>query len=351
MTILYITFIDFGELKSGSSVRPQKMFHAFESLGHEVKLLEGQQNRRAERRQRVEEILSWLDTHKPDICYVEPPAGPFFNRIDLKLLRRVHRMGVPIALFYRDAYWKFAKWWGVTGPKKWVLIHMHKRDLRAFGKDCDILYFPSPSMADLFTFPRREPLPPGGDVHCAPHTELFHRIVYVGGISEKYGSIPLLEAVERLQEKGLDIKLTLVCREAEREHLDERYLKMDWLDVRHASGDEELAPLYAQADAGILPMKRDFYMDFAVHVKMFEYMGYGLPLIATDCVETKRIIDRYGCGFTCKDDAASLADAIERFYSSPEQIDVYRRNVVKAMEENRWENRAQKVVEDLSALC
>ena len=54
MTILYITFIDFGEFKSGSSVRPQKMYDAFRQLGHEVKLLEGQQTagQSASRRQR-----------------------------------------------------------------------------------------------------------------------------------------------------------------------------------------------------------------------------------------------------------------------------------------------------------
>ena len=94
MTILYITFIDFGEFKSGSSVRPQKMYDAFRQLGHEVKLLEGQQNRRAERKQKTAEILSWLDSHTPDICYVEPPAGPFFNAIDLKLLKKVRLLEV-----------------------------------------------------------------------------------------------------------------------------------------------------------------------------------------------------------------------------------------------------------------
>ncbi len=90
--------------------------------------------------------------------------------------------------------------------------------------------------------------------------------------------------------------------------------------------------IYAEADVGILPMKRDFYMDFAVHVKMFEYMGYGLPVISTDCVETKRMIDRYECGLTCKDDPQSLADAIARFYSDPEKIEEYRNNVATGHE-------------------
>ena len=62
------------------------------------------------------------------------------------------------------------------------------------------------------------------------------------------------------------------------------------------------------------------------------------------------MIDRYECGLTCKDDPQSLADAIARFYSDPEKIEDYRDNVATAMSENQWCNRAQKVVDDLSAL-
>ena len=76
LKILYITFTDFGELASGSSVRPFRIYNALVNLGHEVKLLEGQQNRRKERRVKVKEIIDWLDENRPDICYVEPPSGP-----------------------------------------------------------------------------------------------------------------------------------------------------------------------------------------------------------------------------------------------------------------------------------
>ena len=51
--ILYITFVDFNEQKSGSSVRPKKMYDAFIRLGIKIKLLEGQQNRKYERWKRV----------------------------------------------------------------------------------------------------------------------------------------------------------------------------------------------------------------------------------------------------------------------------------------------------------
>lgn len=37
-----------------------------------------------------------MDSNTPDICYIESPIGPIFNQIDLKLIKKVHNMGVPI---------------------------------------------------------------------------------------------------------------------------------------------------------------------------------------------------------------------------------------------------------------
>ena len=51
--ILYITFTDFGDLSSGSAVRSFRMYNAFKNLGYDVKLLEGQQNKRKTRREKV----------------------------------------------------------------------------------------------------------------------------------------------------------------------------------------------------------------------------------------------------------------------------------------------------------
>ncbi|NMA66292.1 MAG: hypothetical protein GX957_08660, partial [Clostridiaceae bacterium] len=107
--ILYIVFVDYNTYASGSSVRPHMILDAFLQLGAEVKLLEGQQNKRQERRCKVRKIFTWLKDNRPDICYVEPPTGPFFNTIDLQLLHHIHKMGIPIGLYYRDAHWKFPK--------------------------------------------------------------------------------------------------------------------------------------------------------------------------------------------------------------------------------------------------
>ena len=154
MKILYITYIDFdGSGKSGSSVRPQKMYEAFLNLGLDVKLLECQQNKFKERRKKVREILEWLDNNTPDICYIESPSGPIFNQIDLKLIKKVHNMGVPIGYFYRDAFWLFPEMQKkIKLIKRHLINFMNLRDLHVLENNCDIVYFPTNSAISLFDF-------------------------------------------------------------------------------------------------------------------------------------------------------------------------------------------------------
>ena len=78
MKLLYITYIDFTENpKSGSAVRPQKMYKAFLEHGVDVKLLECQQNKRKQRKEKVKEILHWLDSISQIYVILNHLAGQY----------------------------------------------------------------------------------------------------------------------------------------------------------------------------------------------------------------------------------------------------------------------------------
>ena len=352
LKVLYITFTDFGELSSGSSVRPFRMYNALVNLGHEVKLLEGQQNRRKERQAKVKEILDWLDNNKPDICYVEPPSGPFFNQIDLSLLKKVHKMGVPIGLFYRDFYWKFSKWaWkGTPLWKQTILKMMHRRDLVAFRKYCDVVYFPSQECIKILesvNFRRVGVLPPGCN---EPRGEVklgAREIFYAGGVREADGIDDLLIALDRINKSGFRVKFNLITKQEELVHLKNReLLKSDWIEVIEASG-EALEPIYARCDLGVLPKKRHFYMDMAISVKVLECMSHGLPMISTDCPAMARFIQQNESGLICKEGADSIENAILEYYTNDELYHALLENVKKAALNNTWEKRVEQVISDL----
>ena len=109
MKILYITYIDFGNMSSGSNVRPQKIYEAFINRGHEIKLISTQQNRYLERSKVALNAISWVKKNNFDACYVELPSGPIFNPIDIYLLKVISKKNKPIHVFYRDAYWLLAE--------------------------------------------------------------------------------------------------------------------------------------------------------------------------------------------------------------------------------------------------
>ncbi|NLZ27539.1 MAG: glycosyltransferase, partial [Firmicutes bacterium] len=361
--LLYITFIDFNAAgSSGSSVRPQKMYEAFGQLGIQVKMLQGQQNRRQQRKKRVHEIINWLDTNRPDLCYVEPPSGPFFNYIDHVLLRKLHRMKVPIGLFYRDMFWKFGLGDETPGVrarlKKIIVAWMHRFDWWLFMKHLSILYFPTQAITELKSsqIPVKV-LPPGcyrGGDEEAPYTNNNVPVgIYVGGTSEIYGLSKLLRAAWLLYDQGVKFRLKLICRKPE---WDE-FVKINglsplpsWLEILHISGDQALSVHYTEADFALCPHRTGGYGDVTFSVKIMEYLSYLKPVVVTATKPMKNLVENYHIGIVTKDTEEDFAHGMRRMIEDIPLRDEFRKNCIRAREENLWIFRAQTVLEDLTDL-
>ncbi|AYF38044.1 glycosyltransferase family 4 protein [Ethanoligenens harbinense] len=340
--LLFISFIDFGDFTSGSSVRPQRMAQAFGKLGYAVTVLSGLQNRKRQRWLRVWRVWRTLRDDLPDFCYVEPPSGPFFNLCDHLLLLRLWANGVPIGLFYRDAYWKFADWWGVKGFKRWGLTLMHRFDLIVFRITCTVLFFPTQSMADLFAFPRKAVLPPAGMECSVPPHPPAGKALYVGGVSHFYGTDMLLGAFAILNEElRRPVHLTVVCRKKEMGDFFEPYLGREWLTVLHLSGDAALAPLYAQSDVALYPSRPDRYMDFCMPVKLFEYLSRALPVVCTDCTEAAAFVRENGVGVVTPYNPREYALAVAALFDDPDGLQAMRAHCAEVLRtKHLWRHRA-----------
>lgn len=355
MKLLYITYIDFDEKgKSGSSVRPQKMYKAFLQLGLDVKLLECQQNKFKERRKKVKEILEWLESNTPDICYIESPSGPIFNFIDLGLIRKIHKKHVPIGFYMRDFFWLLPEQEQkkVGMIKKFMLHILMRAELIYIKKFCDILYLPTKSIANIFSnnnFDNIKLLPPASEKIEIYRNENFEKTcIYVGGISLSYGSDILIEAFKRLNMGQNIYNLILVCREKEYKNFFYNLSKYPWLKVAHVSG-EDLKKYYTIAEVGIIPIRKTLYNNLTISVKTFEYIGYGLPIITTNTVEMGKIVSENKIGIVCEDNPESLANAIEKFFSCDNRSEMLR-NVENVAQKNTWECRAKQVVDELMKL-
>lgn len=348
--MLLDTFIDFGVMKSGSSVRPQRICEAFRSLGYDVVLLSGLQNRKRERWGRIWKMYRQLRRNPPDFCYVEPPSGPFFNFCDHLLLIYLKFKKVPIGLFYRDAYWRFADWWDVRPPiKKYFLTQMQRFDLFVFRHVCRVVFFPTKSMADLFDLPHKSVLPPAGFDFITPAHPVARRALYIGGVSGFYGTDILLRAFEIVNETlHKEISLTVVCRENEMKSFFDAYQDRPWLTVAHASGDEALRPFYEAADAALYPSRKDRYMDFCMPVKLCEYLSRGLPVVTTNCNEAAKFVTDNGFGIAAEGTPEALAQGIVTLFETPGLLQRCRENAVAALRaKHLWTHRAQQAAREI----
>ena len=356
MLILYITYIDFGEGSSGSGVRPQKMYEAFLQEGHEVKLLSGGQGNYKTRQKRlsaVAEIEQWLNEHKPDLCYIESPVYPILWGADRRLIARIHRMRIPIGYFYRDLYRKFPDLFprrrDLIGAAKELYLDRLQAATDRLLEKADIVYFPSEKCFSFFSYADMRTLPPGGEDRLDETMPFYKHCVYVGGLMDQYDGECLLQAFALLNKDRVEYPLTLICRHREWQSLPAQLRRGPWLEVHHVSG-EALRPLLSRAGAGLLIGKADHpYSQYAVSVKTYEYMGYGLPMVYIRNAPHDRIIEAAGIGIGTDGTPEALAEGIRRLFASPEVYERYRDAAAIALYKNGlWVHRARQVVRDLT---
>ncbi|PID82499.1 MAG: hypothetical protein CSB16_00930 [Clostridiales bacterium] len=355
MNILYITYIDFGKFSSGSSVRPQKMYDAFLKEGHNVKLLECQQNRYLTRNKKVFDTIKWLSKNTPDICYIESPSGPIFNYIDLTLIKKISKKNIPIGYFYRDAFWLLEKKDNKKeNLKSKIIKRMNIHQLSFLEKFCDIVYMPSNMMIETFklktSFKKMDTLPPAMSSYKKNIRENRNDIlnaIYVGGVSFEYGTDKLIKAFEILNESEIICNLILLCRENEYKSFFRDEKDYDWLKVRHVEG-EQLNKYYDMADFGVSPKTKYFYNDFAISVKLFEYMEHDLPIISSNVKEMGDFVEKNKIGIVYEDSVDGLVKSVRSVVANRDQLRVFSKNIENIAKNHYWTSRVKKIIYDLT---
>ena len=353
MLVLYISYVDFQPTQSGSATRPQKMYRAFLEEGHEVKLLAVSQNRDhlKRRKQAVKELYAWLEDHTPDLCYIESPVYPILWEFDRKLIRDIHKKGIPTAYFTRDCYDRFPEMFpgrrDLPGKVKDAWLRRQRVLTEKTLMCVDVNYFPVMEMAQFYPYPDKRALPPGAEDRLADSHPQPNRLVYVGGIVNQYGGEALLRAFRILNEGEETYTLTLVCRESEWAQIPDELKGAPWLDLHHTSGDA-LIPLLGAASAGLIIGIND-YWDYTVPIKLYEYMGYGLPVVYFHNRPTDRFMENCPMGVGADKTPEAFAEAIRSLLADPERWESCRRNAVSALKDgNLWIHRVRQIVRDLS---
>ena len=342
----------------GGMVRPVKMLRAFENLG-KVWLVSGNA---AARRRAMKNILAAIDQGVHfEMCYsesstmpttlTEPHHLPTHPLLDFRFFSRLRKHGIPVGLFYRDIEWRFPMYKQlVPWHKAYPALAMYRYDLFAYGRTLDHLFLPSDEMAEWVKLPKHVPisaLPPGHDVNELPSAPQPHplRLFYVGGFRNKYRLHEVLAAVHDLPK----VELTVCTRADEWEKARGEY--QSWLGsnvrVIHESG-EGLVSYYRQSNLAIVAAEPQEYWRFAAPLKLFEYIGNALPVLASKGTLAGRLVEQWRIGWTVAYQREAIRETLQELHHNPQLLTDKRNEAVRVRDEHTWLSRAAQVLGTLS---
>lgn len=350
--MLFIAYDEPDRLSSGSGLRPAKMLEAFNNIGCETIVLYKEQTDKG-RPQAIADTLNQIKKHRPDFCYIESSTYPIMRHADRKLIKTIHKMGIPTAYFYRDFYRQFPEQFprrkDLVGRMKELALdflqHLTDRVLRY----CDIVYVPSEECKRYVSHRNIKALPPAGE-DCFPEAkEPNHNIIYVGGISSLYNGDLILATAHELYERDKSYKMILVSRKSELEACSSPYKEGPWVEIHQASGNE-LEPLYYSSSVAISALRKEYpYSDLCVPVKIFQYLSYGLPQIAVNVKSVANILKTERIGYAIDPTPTAMADAVEDILDDPQKYgEITEQLHERLVKNNLWVHRVQKVISDLT---
>jgi glycosyltransferase involved in cell wall biosynthesis len=164
-------------------------------------------------------------------------------------------------------------------------------------------------------------------------------VVYRGGLSERAGTLVLLDAVDHIAEKGQPIRVLLIgyFDNDQAERLIRRRIQAlkpgAVVELRGRIDHNAMADALAEAKVGICPLQAIPKFLHNIPVKVWEYWACGLPVIASDLPPIRPFF-RIRAGILIKpDDAHELAAAICQLLNDPRAAERMGANGRRAVEE------------------
>ncbi|MDY6878143.1 MAG: glycosyltransferase [Chloroflexota bacterium] len=349
---------------SGSQVRPFRMSKAFKQIGYQVELVAGYADERKKTIERIKKDV--LKGRKFEFIYSESLTNPMLLSekyhfpthplLDFGFFKWLKKRGVPVGFFYRDAYWRFPEYnTQVPWHKRAVLVPFFWYDWLQYLHLVDHLFLPSLAMKEILPsqWPdnRVSALPPGCNIsslskqHALKTSPPGLELLYVGGITPPfYDLTPTIEAVGSLDH----VCLTVCCRASEWEKFRSYYTPIDSAKIRivHTHG-KELEAYYATADIFVLVRSLHPFSVIAMPVKLFEALGYGVPIVTSGGTEVAHFVEREGIGWivSSQDEFRPLLSYLR---VHPEETADKQRRVRVVQNRHTWVKRAQMVAGTLT---
>jgi len=114
-----------------------------------------------------------------------------------------------------------------------------------------------------------------------------------------------------------------------------------------ATPQKDLVSFIADADVGVIPFRSQLGLAFGCPGKMFEYMAAALPLVVSDCPDTRNVVTTHGLGEVFQpQDVADLSRALNALITSHDYRNQCAQNVRRCQESVFcWELQSAKLAQ------
>jgi glycosyltransferase involved in cell wall biosynthesis len=147
-------------------------------------------------------------------------------------------------------------------------------------------------------------------------------VIYVGGVTLGRGLQVLLQAMPVIIEKVPDFLFVIIGKGyavaslqemAKSKELEQHVEWCGWVDHK------KIYSYISVSKIGVIPGFATGHTNTTIPNKIFDYMGCGIPVVASDTVPVKRVVASEQCGLTFKSgDSADLARVILAIHADPD---------------------------------
>ena len=321
-------------LDRAPKVRIHQMAAAFQRIGSVTTLA----CYRAERRDRLRPLLNRVDWSQVDGVYVESASSTAIPA-DIAFLRGVRRRGVPVGIFVRDAYQFFPELYPPKGLKGRVLSGLYRLTLSAYARYATMLFVPSDGLSAAIRQPRAQTLPPGVEWRPRPASVGVrpNQVIYVGAGGAHDGVDRLVAAMTAVHDRRPDARLVLVMRPNEA-----LGLSFPPFVTRISASGQDLSSWLWSSQLAAIPRVNTAYHQLAMPVKLFDYLGHGLPVLTTGPSEAASLVKAASVGWVTDDRVDAMAQGLLRALDEP--IGGRMSSLSAFARENTWDARARTVL-------